>query len=182
MTTRERDEDAMSLFPSDTVELTAAGQGRRDAMLPLLLGVQRERVRRRRTGRAAAVFAVVALGGSAAYVGATRGTAGGASRIAGTTVRDAEGSTASGSTILTTSLVHADASILDRVVFRGSAGAAVVDDAQLAELLREAGREAGIVRIGGRTVLASELAPSSATGGPTEPSGRADDRGGSAAG
>lgn len=183
MTMHERDDLAMTALSIDSADLSPAGQARRDAILSLLLRAQNGRIRRRRTIRAATVFAVVALGGGAAYVGATRGpVGGGASRISGTTVRHAEGSAASGSVILTASLVHADASILDRVAVRRDAAAPIIGDDELAELLREAGREAGIVRIGGRAVLASELTPPAARDIPTGPSGRVGDRAGPAAG
>ncbi len=132
--------------------LTSRGEVRREQILGVVLSAQRARVRRRRAVRAGALVTVLAVSAGAAYVGMVRGAGGTSSqgrRIAEGPVMPAPAARAY--------LVETDPSILDRVSVVSRPAAGVIDDDELTRLLREAGRAEGIVRVGGRAMLESEI-------------------------
>jgi hypothetical protein len=134
-----------------TDNLTASGESRREQILASVLAAQRARVRRRRAVRAGAAAAMVlAVSVGVAYVGIVRGTGGKGQRIAEETVAPAP--------VAHAYTVETDPSILERVSVLSRPAAGVIDDDELRRLLQEAGRREGIVRVGGRAMLESEVA------------------------
>jgi hypothetical protein len=137
------------------VELSAAGRARRDAILGLALGAQRRRVRVRRAVRAATAAALVLAASAAAYV-----TLGGSLRAPsgpGVTIADAPEQAPQRPGALAWSVVQTDHSILDRVSVVTPVSVRTIDDAELSDLLEAAGTEAGVIRVGGRAMLESDL-------------------------
>ena len=140
---------------ADRHELSDAGEARRDRILERALAAQRWRVRRRRSvqgaGGALAVVAVV--------LAARTSIAPPAAAPSGTTdpiahaPRDPAPAARPRVEIVSTS--HAD---YERLTARGDAGAVdVIGDEELLELLRGAGRPAGIVRVQGRVEVVGDV-------------------------
>ncbi len=130
--------------------LTARGEARRDEILGVVLSVQRARLRRRRAMRAGVAAAALLVAAGAAYLAAAGGGAPATDR------RIAEGPAAP-TLAARAYIVETDPSIVERVSVVARSAAAVIDDDELTRLLREAGREEGIVRVGGRVMLESEV-------------------------
>lgn len=135
--------------------LSARGAARREEILGVMLAAQRGRVRRRRAARAGAMLGVLAVAGAAVYFGVSRGPGG----MATPEKRFAGGPVAPLTPALPAAyFVQTDPSIVWRVSVQGrSAAAVMIDDEELTRLLREAGREEGIIRVGGRVMLESEV-------------------------
>ncbi len=133
--------------------LTSRGEVRREEILGVVLSAQRARVRRRRAVRAGALaLTVLAVSAGAAYVGMVRGAGG----VPSKGHRIAEGPVLP-TPVARAYIVETDASILERVSVVRRPAAGVIDDDELTRLLREAGRAEGIVRVGGRVMLESEI-------------------------
>jgi hypothetical protein len=137
----------------NTDVLTSRGEARREEILGVVLSAQRARVRRRRAVRAGVLaVTVLAVSAAAAYVGMVRGAAG--VPIGGRRIAEAPAAPAP---VARACLVETDPSILERVSVVSRPASGVINDDELTRLLREAGRAEGIVRVGGRAMLESEI-------------------------
>ncbi len=141
----------------EPVELSTAGRARRDAILGLALGAQRRRVRVRRAVRAATAAALVLAATAAAYVtlaGSPR-----APSTPGVPIADApeQAPLPPPAPVLAWTVVQTDRAILDRVSVVTPVSVVTIDDAELSSLLEAAGTEAGVIRVGGRAMLESDL-------------------------
>lgn len=156
-------EPTLDMFP-----LSDAGRARREAILHVLISAQRRRVRVRRAARSGAALVVVTLAAAAAYRGASLGPVSSPGTIAAGSAR--LDSTSPEVVSRVASIVHTDDAILARVSVQRTTLPVSIDDDQLLALLREAGRDDGIVRVHGRAMITSELAVES--GGWEAPPGR----------
>lgn len=137
-----------------TDELSARGAARREEILGAMLAAQRGRVRRRRAARAGAMLGVLAVAGAAVYFGVSGGSGG----PVGPVERVADGPIAPPAPEVPAAyVVQTDPSIVQRVAVHSGSAAVMIDDDELTRLLREAGREEGIIRVGGRAMLESEV-------------------------
>lgn len=150
--------------------LSVAAQQRRDDQLPLLLRAVRRRGERRRRRRAAVaalvVLVVVALGrwfGSRAVAPVVPRSPSGrevvvvppfAGPVAGPATAGTRAVVVAGSATTLATVVHDDPTIVARYrVALPTRREWFVDDADLQELLRADGRAAGLVHLGGQTLV-----------------------------
>ncbi len=137
------------MMNDESTTLSEAGSARRGEILGLARGALRRRTAWRRARNGGGALAVAALAAGAAVYSLRP-----AAHTGGTEIAREE---SSGAAIV---VVRTDPGILDRVT---------VSDEELLRLLNEAGED-GLVRVGGRTMLASEIPLAGGEKGP--PSGQ----------
>jgi hypothetical protein len=139
--------------------LSPAGHARRQQILTLAQSALASR-RRRRTKARIAAAAVLTLGALALTLLATRA----APTTPSPSLTPAPTLTRSGPTPapahhLLVQYIHTDLAALERarITTQAIPPAALIDDDQLQDLLRESGRDPGLIRVGNRIVLSSDL-------------------------
>lgn len=136
--------------------LSAGGTARREAILAAVLRAQRARVRQRRALRGTGSLLLLGLGAGVVYAALSR-TPPPAPPAPGDRVARGAPEVRHGAAAAAPSwVVEVDESILSRV--------SVTDD-ELGRLLRQAGKSDGIIRVGGRAMLESDVTPRPSDGG-----------------